>query len=113
MGADLKSAYLEMRRQGEADFPPQSLEYVYRLVLLASRQGNGHRHLTAPELGRAFQIQAALDFGVLTPAVLGRWGIRTHRDLGRVVFQLARHRCLSLGEGESLEDYAHEPIQPA
>lgn len=103
---DLRRAYLEMRKTGEASFPPACLDYVYRLVYrLAAPEGQA-RHADAASLCGAFRQAARGDFGDLAPAVMENWGIASGADLGRAIFQLARFRCLALREGETLEEYA-------
>ena len=120
MAVDLRKACLEMRAAGEEDFPPACLDYLYRLIhrlsisataAAGSRAAPGEvdsrfRQLSAAELIQAFQQQARSDFGGLAGAVAERWGIRKGEDIGRVILLLARYRCLSLGAGESLEEYA-------
>jgi hypothetical protein len=38
--------------------------------------------------------------------VIGRWGLGSGEAVGRAVFLLAESKCLSLGDGETLEQYA-------
>jgi uncharacterized repeat protein (TIGR04138 family) len=106
MGAEIRDAFLAAARAGHDRFAPRGLEYLYRLIQRMARKERGFRHLEARELCRAFERQAAADFGLLAPHVLERWGLPTGAHLGRAVFLLADHRCLSLEEGESLEEYA-------
>lgn len=105
MPADLRRAYLAAAREGAGAFAPAGLEYLYHLVLRLARQGSGFRHVPASRLCRAFRDQAAGDFGKLAPHVLERWGLGSGGDLGRAVFLLAGRKCLSLNEGETLEEY--------
>lgn len=103
---DLRSAYLEMRRSGDAAFTPECLEYVFRLVHIASFRGKGFRDVSAPELSAFFRNQVEADFGSFAGETLERWGLRSGDDLGRAVFLLADHGCLALRAGETREDYA-------
>jgi uncharacterized repeat protein (TIGR04138 family) len=105
MGVDLRTAYLEMHSAGRADYPPQCLEYVHRLILVHARLGNGYRHLPAGEVCQAFQRGVAADFGKLAPQVLQHWRVNSFHDLGKAVFLLADYRCLALEAGDSLRDY--------
>lgn len=100
---DLRLAYLEMRRAGEADFPPACLDYLYRLVY---RLAAGGRQVPPARLCRAFARAARADFGDFAPSVASVWGLAEGADLGRAVHRLAKHRCLTLGAGETLEEYA-------
>jgi uncharacterized repeat protein (TIGR04138 family) len=106
MGAEMRDAFLAAARAGLDRFGPQGLEYLYRLIQRMARNDRGFRQLKAQDLCRAFERQASADFGRLAPHVLERWGLATGGDLGRAVFLLADHRCLSLEEGETLEEYA-------
>ncbi|MDB5104517.1 MAG: hypothetical protein JWP91_2206 [Fibrobacteres bacterium] len=106
MPADIRSAYLAMRREGQESFPPECLEYLFHLIYRASYQGKGFRDLPAAELCRIFRAQAAADFGVLAGEALARFGLRSYGDMGRAVFLLARNGCLTLREGETIEAYA-------
>src|SRR4051812_11948307 len=106
MAADLRAAYLAMRRSGNEDFSPECLEYLLHLILRSSFQGKGFRDLQAAELCRNFRAQAADDFGAFAPEAMARFGIRSGDDLGRAVFLLAEQGCLTLREGEARADYA-------
>jgi uncharacterized repeat protein (TIGR04138 family) len=57
------------------------------------------------DLCRTFEKAAAEDFGRLAPVVLDRWGLRSGADIGRAVLLLAEEKCLTLDEGESLDEY--------
>jgi uncharacterized repeat protein (TIGR04138 family) len=127
---DLRQAYLEMHKAGlnrpaganrsagsgpsaDGGFPPACLDYLYRLIfhLAGSAKNRGdqapaYRHLPASEICHALQRQAQADFGDLAGAVMESWGIGSGGDIGRAIFLLARFNCLSLREGESLEEYA-------
>lgn len=105
MPADLRGAYLAMRRAGDPAPPPECLDYLLQLVSRLARAPGGPRHLAAAELCQAFQRQVTADFGALAGEVLARWNLRACSDLGRAVFLLARHGCLSLRDGETLKEY--------
>ena len=106
MIADLRQAYLEMRRTGADRFTPEFLEYVYRFIFGTSLRGHEFQHLSAADLCSAFPRQMLADFGPMAGKVLERWGLRTFAELGEAVFLLAEKGCLSLHEKDSREDYA-------
>jgi uncharacterized repeat protein (TIGR04138 family) len=106
MAAELPAAYLAMLRSGPVGFPPACLEYLLHAILRASHRGDGFRDLTAAEACRAFHAQAAADFGAFADEAMARFGLRTFDDLGRAIFLLAEHGCLTLRDGESRADYA-------
>jgi len=102
----LREAHLAMFRDGVESFSPAGLEYIQRLLQRVAFQGKGYRDLRAAELFEAFRTATAADFGPFLPETLARFGIRTGADLGRAIFLLAAQGCLTLREGESLEEYA-------
>lgn len=102
----LRAAHLAMFRDGTETFSPAGLEYLQRLLQRIAFQGKGYRDLRAAELCEAFRNAAAADFGPFLPETLDKFGIRTGSDIGRAVFLLAAQGCLTLREGEGLEEYA-------
>ncbi|MDB5049583.1 MAG: hypothetical protein JWO30_2654 [Fibrobacteres bacterium] len=106
MSVDIRAAHLAMRRSGSDVFPPECLEYLLHLVFRASFQGKGFRDLPAAELCRILRQQAAEDFGTFAEMTLDRFGLKTFDDVGRAVFLLAEHGCLTLRDGETRADYA-------
>jgi uncharacterized repeat protein (TIGR04138 family) len=106
MPADVRAAYLAMRRSGAAAFPPECLEYLLHLILRASFQGQGFRDLPAAELCRIFRAQVAADFGAFAGETMERFGLKTFADLGSAVSLLAEYGCLTLRDGETPADYA-------
>ena len=106
MSADIRLAYLGMRKAGENRFPPEFLEYLYRFVFRASLKGKDFQHVKTSELCSGFQSQVIADFGTMTEQVLKRWGIRSFGDLGDAVFLLAEHGCFNLIEQDTREEYA-------
>ena len=106
MPLDRQAAFMAAVRQAAGQFAPRGLEYVYHQVLRLARRGSGFRQVPAPEFCRVFLEMASADFGNLALHVLERWGLRSGEDLGRAIFLLAERKCLSLADGETLEDYA-------
>ncbi len=91
-------------KDGSDAFSPPGLEYLMALIKRAAPQGRGD--LPAHELCRAFGRAAAQDFGPFLGDALERFAMRTGADLGRAVFLLAAQGCLTLRDGESLQEYA-------
>ena len=106
VGERLREAYQVMLREGSDSFSPAGLEYIQRLLQRVAFKGKGYRDLRAPELCEAFRAAAAADFGPFLSETLEGFGIRTGANLGRAVFLLAAHGCLTLREGETQEEYA-------
>jgi uncharacterized repeat protein (TIGR04138 family) len=106
MACDPRPAYLAMLADGRETFSPAGLEYLLQLIRRTAFLGKGYRDLPAAELCAAFRRSAQADFGPFLRDALDRFGIRTGEELGRAVFLLAAHRCLSLKDGENLREYA-------
>jgi uncharacterized repeat protein (TIGR04138 family) len=94
----------ESLREGVDAFSPAGLEYLLALIKRMAAQGKSD--LRADELCQAFGRAAAQDFGPFLAEALDRFAIRTGAELGRAVFLLAAEGCLTLREGETLEEYA-------
>ena len=106
MGADIRMAYLEMRKAGENRFPTEFLEYLYRFVFRASLKGKDFHHVKTGELCAGFQSQVIADFGAMTEQILELWKVRSFGDLGDAVFLLAKYGCFNLIEQDTREEYA-------
>lgn len=106
MPGDLRAAHAAMLRGGEDHFSPAGLEYLLRLLQRSAFQGEGYRDVGAAEACERFRRAVAEDFGPFAARALADFGMPTGADLGRAVFLLARHGCMSLREGETLEEYA-------
>lgn len=106
MPGDLRAAHLAMLRQGKERFSPAGLEYLYRLLQRSAFHGEGYRDLGAAEICGSFRRAAADDFGPFADRAMAGFGITTGAELGEAVFLLARHGCLALREGESIEEYS-------
>ena len=106
MSVDVRTAYLVQLREGGGSFSPECLEYLFHIIYRATFQGKVFRDLSAAELCRIFRTQAEADFGAFAGETMKRFGLGSYGDLGRAVELLARTGCLTMREGESLEEYA-------
>jgi uncharacterized repeat protein (TIGR04138 family) len=106
MPNDLRAAHLAMMREGKHRYSPAGLEYLFRLLQRSAFKGEGYRDVGAAEVCDLFRRSAEDDFGPFTGRALSGFGITTGSELGDAVFLLARHGCLALREGESIEEYA-------
>ena len=78
-------------------------------------------HVTAAELLEGFRLQALREFGPMTVTVLEYWGIKSSRDIGKMVFNLVEAGAFGRTENDTIEDFErgfdfHEafvaPFQP-
>lgn len=106
MPGDLRAAHASMLRGGQDRFSPAGLEYLLRLLQRSAFQGEGFRDVGAAEACDRFRRAVADDFGPFAARALSGFGITTGADLGRAVFLLASHGCMTLREGETLDEYA-------
>ena len=63
------------------------------------------RQITGAELAEGLRVHALEQFGPLTMTVLDRWGVRTTRDFGEIVFLLLEAGLLGKTEEDKLEDF--------
>ena len=105
MASDWKSAFAAMQAAGEADFPPMGLHYVLQLARTGFRE-KGNQALSPEDFTEVFRQRTRRDFGPMTDAVLGDWGLLSPVDLGKAVLLLGRHGCLTLAPEDTMEAFA-------
>jgi uncharacterized repeat protein (TIGR04138 family) len=62
-------------------------------------------HLTGQQLCEAIRLYAADLYGLMARVVLGRWGIRSTRDFGQIVYNLIQIGEMTKSESDRLEDF--------
>ncbi len=65
------------------------------------------RQITGAELSFGLRDHALGQFGPLAMTVLARWGVRTTRDFGEIVFLLLEAGLLGKTEDDKVEDFDH------
>ncbi|MGD9611881.1 MAG: Minf_1886 family protein [Kiritimatiellia bacterium] len=63
------------------------------------------RQISGAELADGLRQHALAQFGPLALTVLNRWGVRTTRDFGEIVFLLLEAGLLGKTEEDKLEDF--------
>ena len=63
------------------------------------------RQITGAELADGLREYALDQYGPLAMTVLGRWGLRTTRDFGEIVFLLLEAGLLGKTEEDKIEDF--------
>ena len=63
------------------------------------------RQISGAELAAGLRKHALAQFGPLALTVLNRWGVRTTRDFGEIVFLLLEAGLLGKTEEDKLEDF--------
>jgi uncharacterized repeat protein (TIGR04138 family) len=64
-----------------------------------------NRHITGQQLCDGLRQFALMQWGMLARTVLGRWGISSTLDFGRIVFALVEHGHMSKTDQDTLEDF--------
>jgi len=78
------------------------LEALYEAV---KRAGAGS-HIGARALTEVVCEIALEQYGVMAQTVLGRWGIHSTADVGRLIFDMIEQGILMQSESDRLEDFA-------
>ena len=63
------------------------------------------RQISGAELADGLRAYALEQYGPLALTVLGRWGVRTTRDFGEIVFLLLEAGLLGKTEEDKIEDF--------
>lgn len=63
------------------------------------------RQISGAELAEGLRSHALAQFGPLAMTVLARWGVRTTRDFGEIVFALLGAGLLGKTEEDRIEDF--------
>lgn len=63
------------------------------------------RQISGAELSAGLREYALDQYGPLAMTVLGRWGLRTTRDFGEIVFRLLEAGLLGKTEEDKIEDF--------
>ena len=63
------------------------------------------RQISGAELAAGLRKHALAQFGPLALTVLNRWGVRTTRDFGEIVFLLLEAGLLGKTEDDKIEDF--------
>jgi uncharacterized repeat protein (TIGR04138 family) len=78
----------------------ESLDYTVKNI------AGEKRHVTGRELIEGLRRLAIEQFGPMAMLVLHRWGVRSTRDVGAIVFHLVDSGLMGKTENDSLEDFA-------
>lgn len=112
MNPKLANFCVTLLEKGETEYPPALysflFETIYQAVLtekIASGQAEKHFHLSPEKICVLFSRGVRKSFGRFAEIVLNDWNIRSSRDVGKAVFAMAEHGCLTLSGTEKLEDF--------
>ena len=92
-------------------YTPEAFLFLNEGLLLTLKQiqekEKKARQISGAELAEGLKSYALSQFGPLAMTVLNRWGIRTTRDFGEIVFALLRAGLLGKTEDDKIEDFDH------
>lgn len=92
-------------REKDARFQPDAYSFVMESLDHTLGALGERRHVKAEELLGGMCDHAKRRFGLLAHTVLASWGIKTARDVGRIVYQLVDAGVLAKQESDRYEDF--------
>jgi uncharacterized repeat protein (TIGR04138 family) len=96
----------DLRRLIEAGEPPAAIvELIRSLGGLELAAQEMDRHVGGDELCWCLRDLAVKQWGLMAPAVLRHWGIRSTKDFGRMVFALVENGLLQKQPDDRIEDF--------
>lgn len=84
----------------------ESYQFISDAVAYTIGKLQTHRHVSARELLEGVREYGFSQYGAVTPQVLERFGLRTARNVGEVVYLLISVKLLSASPEDSPEDFS-------
>jgi uncharacterized repeat protein (TIGR04138 family) len=109
MSKDKKN--LEEIAAADGRFAPEALEFVFEglgyTLKLTGKAGKASekRHVTGAELADGLRMLAIEKWGRLAKSVLNKWGVRTTRDFGEIVYLMIKYEWMSAQPTDRIEDF--------
>lgn len=72
---------------------------------MVGRMQSDSRHVSGQQLCLGLRDYAIRRYGMMTPAVLRAWNLRSTDDFGRIVFAMIEHGLMSKTADDSIEDF--------
>jgi uncharacterized repeat protein (TIGR04138 family) len=95
-------------------YPIEAFDFVLRGLGFTVKQLHGdvevkdpkhNRHVSGGQLCLGLRELALKQWGMMAPAVLGRWGVKSTLDFGRIVFAMIDGGYMQKTETDRLEDF--------
>lgn len=86
-------------------FLHEGLDRAVREVYGKESNKPGPRHIDGQQLCRSLRQEALERWGLLAPAVLARWNIRSTMDFGQMVYLLVNNNLMQKTDTDSMEDF--------
>lgn len=87
------------------NYSVESYQFISDAVAFTIGKLQTHRHVSARELLEGVREYAFSQYGAVTPQVLCRFGLRSARNVGEVVYLLISVKLLSASPEDSPEDF--------
>ncbi|MFC1585908.1 hypothetical protein ACFL5V_10210 [Fibrobacterota bacterium] len=112
MNKNLTEFYADLLDSGEALHPIEFFAFLFDIIYntsLAEKMMTGSDekafHLSPEKICSLFSSRASQEFGSFSKLVLETWNVRSSSDIGRAVFKMAEHKCLTLLGTETMRDF--------
>ena len=99
---------LEKIARDDGRYSPQALRFVYEGLSHSKSQKKSSQtptHISGQALCDDLKVLAVEKWGRLAMLVLNTCGIRTTRDFGEIVFLMIKHKWMSAGPSDLIEDF--------
>lgn len=85
-------------------FIREALDFTVKWLKKTEKEGPA-RHVSGQQLLEGIRKYALQEYGPLAKTTLNRWGIKTSRDVGEIVFSLVHTGVLGKTEEDRIEDF--------
>jgi uncharacterized repeat protein (TIGR04138 family) len=90
---------------------PEALEFVHEglghtvRMLGKSEDETEKRHISGADLADGLRTLAIEKWGRLAKSVLNKWGVRTTRDFGEIVYLMIEYEWMSAQPSDTIDDF--------
>jgi len=96
---------LERIRTVDESFDDRAYLFVLAALEYCQQRREERGHISGDELAWACRDLAREQYGLTSRTVLTYWGIRSTKDIGRIVYVLIEVGLLMPNEGDSIDDF--------
>ena len=97
---------LEQIAKEDSRFTSQAVRFVYEgLGYTAKKVATEPKHVNGQTLCEGLRKLAIEKWGRLALMVLNRWGLKTTRDFGEIVYLMIRYEWMSAQPTDSIDDF--------
>ena len=90
---------------GGITFVYEGLSYTVKKFSEEGREKTGPHHISGHDLACGLRDLALEKWGRMAKTVLNRWGIKTTRDFGEIVYLMIKNQWMSAQPSDSLDDF--------